>query len=47
MVAPVTHLDGEELPQDAGLTEQLNAFLAEDLAPGDHGPNGAAAAPLD
>lgn len=41
LVAPVTHLDGEELPQDAELTEQLNAFLAEDLAPGDHGPNGA------
>ncbi|NUL47522.1 aminodeoxychorismate lyase [Cellulosimicrobium funkei] len=42
LVAPVTHLDGEELPQDAALTEQLNAFLAEDLAPGDHGPNGSA-----
>lgn len=42
LVAPVTHLDGEELPQDAGLTELLNAFLAEDLAPGDHGPNGTA-----
>ncbi len=41
LVAPVTHLDGQELPQDPALTEQLTAFLAEDLDPGDHGPNGA------
>lgn len=40
LVAPVTQLNGEDLPQDAELTEQLNTFLAEDLAPGDHGPNG-------
>ncbi|MGM7671179.1 aminotransferase class IV [Microbacterium sp. A93] len=46
LVAPVTHLDGEELPQDAELTEQLSAFLAEDIAPGDHGPNGAGPAPI-
>jgi 4-amino-4-deoxychorismate lyase len=39
MVAPVTHLDGEELPQDRELTERLNAFLAEDREPGAHGPN--------
>jgi 4-amino-4-deoxychorismate lyase len=39
MVAPVTHLDGEALPQDAELTKRLNAFLAEDREPGEHGPN--------
>ena len=38
LVAPVTHLDGVELPVDHELTEQLTAFLAEDLDPGAHGP---------
>ena len=38
LVAPVTHLDGEEIPQDAELTELLNGFLAEDREPGEHGP---------
>ncbi|WP_313822373.1 aminotransferase class IV [Citricoccus sp.] len=38
LVAPVTHLDGEEIPQDPELTELLNGFLAEDREPGEHGP---------
>lgn len=38
LVAPVTHLDGVELTVDHELTEQLSAFLAEDLDPGSHGP---------
>lgn len=42
LVAPVTHLDGVELSQDPDLTEQLSAFLAEDLEPGEHGPTGIA-----
>ncbi|GGO47704.1 4-amino-4-deoxychorismate lyase [Citricoccus zhacaiensis] len=38
LVAPVTHLDGEEILQDPELTELLNGFLAEDREPGEHGP---------
>ncbi|QCU77293.1 aminodeoxychorismate lyase [Citricoccus sp. SGAir0253] len=39
-VAPVKSLDGVALGVDAELTDRLTAFLAEDLAPGQHGPLG-------
>lgn len=38
LVAPITELDGVQVPVDQELTEQLSAFLAEDRDPGSHGP---------